>query len=230
MKLTDELFAKYTVIEDNLLPYGFRKDGDSYLYNCLIHNGEFDLRVAIQDRKIDAKLIEVVFDEEYSMINVESVGSFVASLKEECSRVFLDIREKCFKEEFFLSPQANRISELIKGKYGVSPEIIKFGSASNGVFRNPTTRKWIGTIMYNKRSNITGDSEEKVECLNLNFKEEAQLYERKGIYHPYKKKNKNWIVIILDDTLSDREIMDLITVSYDHSCGMEHNKSKQWKK
>ena len=81
MKLTDELFAKYTVIEDNLLPYGFRKDGDSYLYNCLIHNGEFDLRVAIQDRKIDAKLIEVVFDEEYTMINVESVGSFVASLR-----------------------------------------------------------------------------------------------------------------------------------------------------
>ena len=94
-----------------------------------------------------------------------------------------------------------------------SQTIKKFGSASNGVFRN-----------------IAGDSEEKVECLNLNFKEEAQLYERKGIYHPYKKKNKNWIVIILDDTLSDREIMDLITVSYDHSCGMEHNKSKQWKK
>lgn len=131
MKLTDELFAKYTVIEANLLPYGFRQDGDSYLYNCLIHNGEFDLRVAIKNQKIDAKLIEVMFDEEYTMIIVEASGSFVASLKEECSRVFLDIREKCFKEEYFCFPQTNRIADLIKKKYGVEPERNKDGFAIN---------------------------------------------------------------------------------------------------
>ena len=176
MKLTDELFAKYTVIEDNLLPYGFRKDGDSYLYNCLIHNGEFDLRVAIQDQKIDAKLIEVVFDEEYTMINVESVGSFVASLKEECSEALIDIRDKCFKEEYFYFPQTNRIAELIKERYGVEPERNKDGFGTNGVFRNPETRKWIGLVMYKKKLNVTGDSEEKVEYLNLNFKKDAELY------------------------------------------------------
>ena len=217
MKLTDELFAKYTVIEDNLLPYGFRKDGDSYLYNCLIHNGEFDLRVAIQDRKIDAKLIEVVFDEEYTMINVESVGSFVASLKEECSEALIDIRDKCFKEEYFYFPQTNRIAELIKERYGVEPERNKDGFGTNGVFRNPETRKWIGLVMYKKKLNVTGDSEEKVEYLNLNFKKDAELYNQKGIYHPYKKQNKHWIVVIMDDTLSDREVMDLVDISYENS-------------
>ena len=217
MKLTDELFAKYTVIEDNLLPYGFRKDGDSYLYNCLIHNGEFDLRVAIQDRKIDAKLIEVVFDEEYTMINVESVGSFVASLKEECGEALIDIRDKCFKEEYFYFPQTNRIAELIKERYGVEPESNKDGFGTNGVFRNPETRKWIGLVMYKKKLNVTGDSEEKVEYLNLNFKKDAELYNQKGIYHPYKKQNRHWIVVIMDDALSDREVMDLVDISYENS-------------
>ena len=217
MKLTDELFAKYTVIEDNLLPYGFRKDGDSYLYNCLIHNGEFDFRVAIQDRKIDAKLIEVVFDEEYTMINVESVGRFVASLKEECSEALIDIRDKCFKEEYFYFPQTNRIAELIKERYGVEPERNKDGFGTNGVFRNPETRKWIGLVMYKKKLNVTGDSEEKVEYLNLNFKKDAELYNQKGIYHPYKKQNRHWIVVIMDDTLSDREVMDLVDISYENS-------------
>ena len=217
MKLAEELFLKHTAEVEALIPYGFQKEGDSYYLSRPIHNGEFDLQVVIKDQKIDAKLIEVAFHEEYTMINVEASGSFVASLKEECSRVLLDIREKCFREEFFLSRQANRIAERIKSKYGVSPEIMKFGSASNGVFRNPLTRKWIGMIMLNKKSNITGDSEEKVECLSLNFKDKAQLYVQKGIYHPYKKKNKNWIVILMDDTLSDREIMDLVEISCENS-------------
>ncbi len=217
MKLTDELFSKHTVIEDDLLPYGFRKDGGSYLYDCPIRNGEFELRVVIRDSKIDAKLIELEFDEEFARIDAESPGGFIASLREECGRVLLDIREKCFKEELFISAQANRIAGLIKSKYGVSPEIMRFGSASNAVFRNPLTRKWIGMIMLNKRSSVTGDSDEKVECLGLNFKDKAELYVRKGIYHPYKKKNKNWIVIILDDTLSDREITDLLDIGYENS-------------
>ena len=217
MKLAKELFLKHTAAEDTLIPYGFQKKGDSFYYSRLIHNEEFDLQVVVKNRQIDAKLIEVVFNEEYTLINVASSGGFVASLKEECRRVLLDIREKCFREEFFISAQANRIAELMKSKYGVSPEIMKFGSASNGVFRNPLTRKWIGMVMLNKRCNVTGDSEEKVECLNLNFKNEAQSYDQKGIYHPYKKKNKNWIVIILDDTLSDREIMNLVDISYENS-------------
>ena len=47
MKLVDELFIKYTLVEDRLLPYGFRKDGDSNFYNHLNHNNEFELQVSI---------------------------------------------------------------------------------------------------------------------------------------------------------------------------------------
>lgn len=218
MKLAEELFLKYTLIEGSLIPYGFRKKGGTYYYDQLIHNSEFQLQVVVNGNKLDAKLIELVFDDEYTLINAETTGSFVNSLRDECRTVLIDIRDKCFKEEFFVSPQANRVAALIKSKYGVSAEILKFGSASNGLFRNPVTRKWIGMIMYNKRRNIAGDSDEKVECLNLNFKDEAALFEREGVYHPYKKKNKNWIVIILDDTLSDADIMELVEVSYKHSC------------
>ncbi|MBR0189235.1 MAG: hypothetical protein IJQ23_02485 [Clostridia bacterium] len=218
MKLVDELFIKYTLVEDMLSPYGFRKDGDSYFYNHLIHNNEFELQVTIKNQKIDAKLIEKEFNDEYFQINTESPGGFINALKEECSKVLLDIRDKCFKEEYFIFPQTNRIAELIKNKYGVLPEIMAFGKARNGVFRNPSTRKWIGLVMCNKRSNITGDSDEKVEYLNLNFKEDAPLYNQKGIYHPYKKQNKHWIVIIMDETLSDEEIMDLVAIGYENSC------------
>lgn len=217
VKLTEELFTKYTVIEERLLPYGFHNEGDSFFYSRLIHNGEFDLQVLVKNQKIDTWLIELEFDEEYTAINRESSGSFVAELKKECEDVLLDIRDKCFKEEYFVFAQTNRIADLIKEKYGVEPERNKDGFGTNGVFRNPGTRKWIGLVMYKKKLNVTGDSPEKVEYLNLNFKMDADLYHGNGIYHPYKKQNRHWIVVIMDDSLTDQEIMDLVDISYEKS-------------
>lgn len=219
MKLADELFKKYTLIEEaNLIPYGFCKKGASYFYHRLIHNEEFDFQITVNDQKLEARLIEQDFNEEYTAINRESSGSFVAELKAECEEILLDIRAKCFKEEYFYFAQTNRIADLIKEKYGVEPERNKDGFGTNGVFRNPVTRKWIGLVMYKKSLNVTGDSEEKVEYLNLNFKQDADLYNQEGIYHPYKKQNKHWIVVIMDDSLSDQEVMDLVDISYDKSC------------
>lgn len=217
MKLTDELFKKYTVEEETLLRYGFRKEEDSYLYSQLIHNGEFDLRIVLRDQKIDARLIDLEFDDDYTAINRDSTGSFVMELKKDCEDVLLDIRDKCFREEYFFFAQTNRIAALIRDKYGVEPERNKDGFGTNGIFRNPVTRKWIGLVMYKKKLNVTGDSEEKVEYLNLNFKKDSDLYHGKGIYHPYKKQNKHWIVVIMDDSLTDQEIMDLVDISYEKS-------------
>lgn len=217
MKVAEELFEKYVVIEEKLLPYGFRKDGDAYYYHRLIHHDEFDLQIAVRDKRIDAKLMEIEFDEEFTLINVEPAGAFVHTLREECRQVLLDIREKCFQEVFFVFPQTNRIADLIKAAYGVVPERNKDGNGTNGVFRNPATKKWIGLVMYRKKKNVTGDSEEKVEYLNLNFKEDAERYHRQGIHHPYKKNNKHWIVVIMDDSLTDQEIMDLVKISYEKS-------------
>lgn len=217
MKLIDELFKNYKVIEETLQPYGFRQEEDLYFFHRPIHNDEFDFQITVKNQKIDARLIELEFDEEYTAINREFAGSFIAELKKECEDVLLDIRGKCFEEEYFVFAQTNRIAALIKEKYGIEPERNKDGFGSNGVFRNPVTKKWVGLVMYKRKLNVTGDSEEKAEYLNLNFKKNADLYQGKGIYHPYKKQNKHWIVVIMDDTLSDQEIMDLVDISYEKS-------------
>ena len=71
--------------------------------------------------------------------------------------------------------------------------------------------------MDSGKSNLVGDSEEKVEYPNLNFKQDADLYQREGIYHPYKKQNKHWPVVIMDDSLTDEEVMALVEISYNKS-------------
>lgn len=98
------------------------------------------------------------------------------------------IRAQCFQEAYFHFSQTKRTAALIKQKYGIEAEIDTKGYGTNGIFRNPKINKWVGLLMYNKKRNLLGDSEEKVEYLNFNFKQDAGLYQREGIYHPYKKK------------------------------------------
>ncbi len=71
MKLIEDLFKKYVVIQDSLLKYGFREEEGAYIYHRLIHNDEFDLQVVVKDEKIDARLVELEFGEEYIGINRE---------------------------------------------------------------------------------------------------------------------------------------------------------------
>ena len=220
MKLADEIFLKHSPAEETLEPYGFHKENGIYTYSRPIRNGEFDLQITVQNKRINARLIEREFDEEYAMINVDSSGGFIASLKEECRSVLLDIRDQCFRKEDFYFAQTNRIAALIKEKYQIEAEKDSIGFGIKGLFRNPETQKWIALVMYGKKSNLTGEpegDEKKIEYLGLNFKEKAESFNRQGIYHPYRKNNRNWIAVMMDDSFSDREIMDLIEISYGYS-------------
>ena len=49
MKLIDELFKKYKLKKDSLIPYGFILDNNVYKYTKTIHNGSFELDLIVKD-------------------------------------------------------------------------------------------------------------------------------------------------------------------------------------
>ena len=59
---------------------------------------------------------------------------------------------------------------------------------------------------------------EEVEIINLKIKEDEKdiLLNKKGYHEAYHMNKKNWITIILDDTLSDQEIERMISNSYNN--------------
>ena len=124
MKLAFELFKNYNLIENNLINYGFIKENNTYFYKTNIHNNEFMLIVSIKDKLIDSKLIDLSFNEEYKLIDSINQGSFIGVLKDECEKVLIDIRNKCYYKEDFKFMQSNRISNLIKEKYNAKPEFL----------------------------------------------------------------------------------------------------------
>lgn len=214
MKLVDELFIRYVPKEKKLIPYGFSYENGKYLLSKLIHNNEFEMRIVIKDKKISAKLIDTNFGDEFNQINMDVTGSFVASLKEECSEIFLDIRDKCFEKELFIFPQTNRIAKAILDKYYVEPEFLWDKFPGFGVFRNKTNQKWFGIIMNLPKNKIVGDSKDEIEVINIKLDDKVPEYlNRDGIYPSYHMSKKNWVSVLLDDSLTDEEVMELIDLS-----------------
>ena len=218
MKLIYELFKKYKLKEDKLIEYGFVYNDGIYSYNKLIHNDEFELIINIKNKMIYGKLIDKDFNDEYNQIDYEVSGGFIEGLKKECEDILLNIRSNCYYKEDFIFDQSNIISKHIKEKYNVSPEYLWDSEPGFGVFRNPNTNKWFGIIMNIKRNKIVGKEEKEIEVLNLMLHDKTEYYlNNKNIYPAYHTNKKNWVSIILDESLSNDEIINLINISFNNA-------------
>lgn len=218
MRLINEIFKKYTLKEETLIKYGFILNNNVYSYNKNIHNNSFELQITITNKIIEGNLIDKDFNDEYDQINIISEGTFISELKKECEQILIDIRNNCYYKEDFIYPQSNRLSNIIKEKYNVYPEYLWEKYPSIGVFRNPNTNKWFGIIMNIPKNKIIGKESKEIEVLDIMLSDKTSEYlNKKGIYMAYHMNKKNWVSIILDDTLADNEIISLIEISYNNS-------------
>lgn len=68
------------------------------------------------------------------------------------------------------------------------------------------------------KSKLIPEKTGEIEILNVKLDEKVPIYlEQKGIYPSYHLSKKSWVSIILDDTLTDEKIMQLIDISYENS-------------
>ena len=125
------------------------------------------------------------------------------------------MRQHCYVDDDFSTAQANRIAALIQEKYGTRPEFLWKSAPQHGVFRNQQNQKWFGIIMYVEQAKITA-GEGKIDVLNVkvNPDEREALLGIVGIYPAYHLNKKNWISILLNDSVPDTKIMQLVDASY----------------
>ena len=233
MKIEQELFASYQVIKENLLGYGFDFFDDVYTYTKDFHNDEFKALIVIDEHGIlTGKVIEKEFDEEFLQLRNEVYqGGFVGGIREEYKEILLDIRDKCFKKEIFISNQANRLTKLIFERYHESPDFpfdqekIK----NYGVFRYHGNNKWYALIMNVNKSVFIEDSKEYVDVINVRIDENnrEEILKVEGIYPSYHMNKQKWVSIILDESLSDEELMSYINFSRDFMIGKTTRKNNE---
>ena len=237
MKIVDDVFARKRPNFEKLLKFGFLHENDVYTYTFDFLSGEFEGMVTVhEDGRVDSKVIEKALDEEYFAINVEGYeGAFVADVKEAYREKLQEIADKCFFKVTFKSNQANRLTALIKAKYGEDPDFPFEKLETAGVFRYPVNRKWYGLVMAIPAGKLfKNDDKREIDVLNLKIDESrhSELMQITGIYPAYHMHRDSWASIVLDDSVDDDFVMSLIDVSRNYaiaSKGMASGRKKKIK-
>ena len=217
MNLEEEIFKKSNVNFKKVKEYGFIETKDNYTYEKEFLNNEFKAIINIdKEGKVKGKVIDLSLNEEYLNIRIKSQdGSFVNKVRNSYKDILIDIKNKCFNTETFIFKQTNRITNYIINKYKDNPEFLWDKYPGCGIFRNKNNNKWYAIVMNIDKSKIDNKTGE-IEIINVKLEEEtiSNLINKKGYYKAYHMNKKSWITIILDDTLTDKEITKLIDESY----------------
>ena len=216
MNIEEEIFKKGTFIEKKLIEYGFKKENNKYILKKLFLNNSFITEIEIFNNKITGKVIDLEVEEEYTNLRTNSKGEFAGKVRDSYKEILLSIKENCFIENTFLNPQTNRVNNYIKEKYKDNPEFLWSKFPGYAIYRNKNNKKWYSIIM-----NISSDKLNKeigeVEILNIKLNEDKimNLVKKEGFYKAYHMNKKDWISIILNDTIEDKKIFSLIDESYE---------------
>lgn len=216
MTIEENIFKRNTIEEDKLIKYGFKKEKDKYVYEQEFM--DFKTIITVENNNITGSVIDKETNEEYTNFRKKDLGEYTTKVKDEYENILKDIKEKCTKEKYFIYDQTNRITQYIKEKYNREPIFLWESAPNYGVFKKQ--EKWFGIIMNIEKNKIIGKDNKEIEITNLKLDEETKEYiKQKGIYEAYHMSKKNWVTIILDDTLEDDYIKELIDKSYNNVKG-----------
>ncbi len=218
MEIEQEIFKGTSCQFEQLLPYGFQSIADGYLYEKPIMDDAFKVIVTVsKDGQVQGKMIDLMTGEEFTNFRIQYVfGGFVHEVREAFVATLHAIRENCFVKAPFLGAQANRLTGWIAKQYGDAPAFLWKKTPGTGVFRNPDSQVWYAAILSVDKKKLSIAEEGEVEVLDIKLAEEeiAQLLSQAGFYPAYHMNKKNWISVVLDETVADEQICALIQKSH----------------
>ena len=215
MNIESDIFKTSKPIISKLKQYGFKIALNKYVYEKNINNDLFKIIVTIENNKVSGKIIDLQTNLEYLNYRLNILGEFSSNIKEQYISILKDIYNNCFEKDNFIFNQSNRISKSIYEKYKVNPEFLWSKYPNIGVFRNKENSKWFGIIMNINKNILDCKSNKEIEIINIKLDKKVQKYLLcEGIYEAYHMNKKNWVSIALDETIEDKEIMNLIDISY----------------
>ena len=236
--LESDFFKRSRPDFHKLSDFGFRKrtgghtgSGDHACPDVLTYSeplpgGQFRAELDIsEDGEISGRVIDLDTGEEYLPVRFENqLGAFSGSVRELYLDFLAKIDRKCFVPVSFIYDQSNRIEARIHREFDVSAEFLWEKHPGNGIFKCRENGKWFGAVLTVAFSKLDGlgntlkphDEEDIVEVIDLKADPEEipELVKRPGICHAWHMNKTHWISVILDDTLPDDEIFELIRKSY----------------
>ena len=226
MTIEETVFQRKAFRPDRLRAFGFREENGTWTYETDILDGAFRVSLRVdRHSQVTGRVLDTMNDEEYLALRNERFdGAYVNSVRFAYEEVLRKIAAECCGDVLFSSEQARRITGAIQDRYGVIPEFpwTRDAVKSAGVFRHRENRKWFGIIMPVRRDRISGATgTQTVDVMNLKVRPDQteKALGTDGIYPAYHMNKKNWISVILDDTLADGTLWEWIENSFSLTAG-----------
>lgn len=217
MRNLENYFKDRKINYDRLIEYGFILKEDNYYYEKIINDGVFKIVIEINKQQKIAKVIDLLNDQEYNLVDVKgATGNFVGKIKEIYEALINDIIDKCSDVDVFKSKQTTAIINYVKAKYDNDLEFLWKKSPKNAIWRNQNNRKWYGAVLVISKDKLKIESNEMVEILDLRYQKNdiKNIIDNYKIFPGYHMNKDNWITIILDGRVELEEIYQLIDNSY----------------
>ena len=210
-----EIFKAYQFNSKKAKEYGFVENQGVWTYSSTILQGDFLMMVTVEDGDLSFHVYDQETGELYPQVHMESMrGTFVGSVREACLEVLYSIRKACFEVQEFLCPQTKRIMALVQEKYGNQLEYLWEKSPDTAVLRHEDNQKWYAILMRIPWDRLDKGREGLVEAVNLKHDQVADLLSQNGIYPAFHMNKRYWISLPLDDSLSDKELLELVEKSW----------------
>ena len=221
MTIEEKFFKKATINLNTLIPYGFTKEKDTYVYKKTFMNGDFKAVITVApNATLTGNVYEVSTNDIYYPLRVEEMyAGFAGQVREAYCQILEDIKKNCCQSAYFTAPQANRITAHIIKYYGDYPDFPWKNYNGYGVFRNRNNKKWYALIMNVPQNKFEKNASGNIDVINLKIDDAKipELTQQKGFYPAYHMSKKSWITIFLDNTIDDDKILDLIDESYNYT-------------
>lgn len=200
-----------------LIEYGFELKNGRYHYSTDIVDSQFTLNVIIDENGMSTSLFENELGDIYTLhLVADASGKFVGTVRAEYEKVLADINEKCSDKKVFRDDITQNVLQYAHEKYGDEPEYLWDKYPDAAVLRRKDTKKWYVLIMIIAKSKLGLNSDEKVPIIDIRYdtKELPTKIDGEKYFAGYHMNKKHWLTILLNGSVPQDEICDLIDKSY----------------
>ena len=217
MSIEEKIFKRTIIDFSRLEKFGFTKSDGKWTYNELFMDGDFKAVINVTPQgDVSGTVLETATEDEFLPLRVENMEGFAGEVRAEYQKILEKIKADCCRINYFVHPQANRLTQAIFNAYGDEP-VFPWDNDDSGVFKNPDNGKWYALIMSIDRSKLDKKLSGEVEVVNIKL-DEAQipkLHKQAGFYPAYHMNKKKWISVPLECSAAEEVLYNLIDESYE---------------
>ena len=110
-----------------------------------------------------------------------------------------------------------KVLDYINKKYKVQPEYPWRTSPNSAVFRHSDNNKWFALLMDIPGDKVGLNSADYVDVINLKIDDmifRDMIIQEAGIMPAYHMNKMHWVSVLLDGTVPENKVLDLIDMSY----------------